>query len=129
MGDVSTFQLADGQATPVNHTFYPESVTSDLITYKTRDSEIYAGQTSVTLGRRLPSSQNSNFKTSIRLRVPVTAEVDGQVVVTHSLTANIDLICPEAATAEEKADIVAYAQNLLSQATVTDVVTANDFPY
>ncbi len=71
MSAVSDIVINDGQVTPVAHTFNPSRVTGDLVSYHDKVSGVIAGYPSITLGNRLPTGKNGNYKATLRVRLPV----------------------------------------------------------
>lgn len=136
MSQVADIILNDGQATPVAHTFNPTRVASNLVTYHDKSSGVIAGYPQITLGNRLPTKDNGNYKASARVRVPVleTAATAASgftpgPTVAYSLVGNIDLVIPERATLAERQDLQAYMQNLIANAVFADLSESMDLPY
>lgn len=136
MAAVANIVLADGQGTPVNHTFVPTQVSPDLVTYHDKATGIAAGYPRVTIGRRLASRENSNVKTSSRVYLPVLETVATASsgftpgpTVAYSLAGNVDVAIPDRATAAERADLYAYLKNLVAHAVFGSAVKDMDFPY
>jgi hypothetical protein len=135
MAAAANIVLNDGQATPVAHTFEPVRVAPDLVTYHDKVDGIVAGYRSITLGRRLPSAQNGNGKSSGRIRMPIleTAATAASgftpgPTVAYSLACNIDSIIPDRATLDERKDLYAYATNLLAEAVFGDLMKDGILP-
>lgn len=136
MPAVADIVLADGATTPVNHTFNPTKKDGNLLTYQDKVIGVAAGFPTLTLGNRLPTGKNGNYKTSARIRVPVleTAATSSSgftpgPTVAYSLNANVDVVIPERATLQERKDLHAYLKNLCAHAVWGSVVKDFDFPY
>lgn len=136
MAAIADIVLADGLATPVNHTFNPTKKDGSIITYHDKILGVAAGYPSLTLGNRLPSGKNGNYKTTGRIRLPVleTAATAASgftpgPTVAYSLTANIDVVVPERATLAERKDLHAYLKNLCAHAVWGSIVKDMDLPY
>lgn len=136
MSDVSDISLDDGLDTPVSHTFEPTRVKEDVVFYHDKDSGVILGYPSVSLGNRLPAKANGNYKATVKVRIPVleTAATAASgftpgPTLAYSLTFNGEFIIPERATSAERADLMAYAKNLLAHLTVSDLVESMDLPY
>jgi hypothetical protein len=134
MGNISTLTLND--AVPASHSFEPTMIGKDLVTYHDKVSGVFAGYPSISLGHRMPTAQNGNYKVTLRVRIPVleTAATAASgftpgPTVAYSLNANIDFIVPDRSTAAERADLVAYVKNLLADSVVSDSVEDMDNPY
>lgn len=136
MSAVADITLNDGQSVPVAHVFNPTQVNPDLVAYHDKSSGVIAGYPSVTLGRRLPNRANGNYKATARIRVPVleTAATAASgftpgPTLAYALSFNCDVVIPERATAAERADLYAYAKNLLANAVFGGLVEDMDLPY
>lgn len=136
MAAVANIILADGQSTPVNHTFNPTDIKSDVVTYHDKSSGIIAGFPRVTIGRRLATPSNRNVKTTSRVYLPVleTAATAASgftpgPTLSYALSGNVDVVIPDRATAAERADLYAYLKNLVANAVFGSAVKDMDFPY
>lgn len=136
MSDVSALVLANGESTPVDHTFSPIEVAPNLVTYQDKTADTILGRPTVTLGRRRPSVANGNTKYTFRVRLPVLEATDVAAsgytpgpTVAYTLSANVDVVLPSRASQAEIDDLAAYAANLISHATVQAIVASDDFPW
>lgn len=136
MSAVADIVLNDGAATPVAHTFKPTNVSPNLVTYHDKSSGVIAGYPKITLGNRLPSRENGNYKASGRINLPVleTAATASSgftpgPTVAYSLSAAVDAIIPARATLAERQDLYAFASNLLAHAVFGELVKDMDLPY
>lgn len=136
MSDVSTLVLANGETTPVDHTFSPIEVAPTLVTYQDKSASTVLGRPTVTIGQRRPSVANGNRKVSLRVRVPVLEATDVAAsgytpgpTIAYTLSANVDFVVPNRASQAEIDDLAAYAANLVSSTLVDGIVTTDDFPY
>jgi len=134
MGNISTLSLND--AVPAAHSFEPTMIGKDLVSYHDKSSGVFAGYPSITLGHRMPTASNRNYKVTLRVRVPVleTAATAASgftpgPTVAYSLNCNVDFIVPDRSTAAERADLVAYVSNLLAHSVVSSSVEDMDNPY
>lgn len=112
--------IKDGKATPVDHTFSPKGQTQSGNEYLFRDTKagvIDAGQVSVTLSRRPDQSQARTERVIAKVQQPkvVSQTVNGVTAdaVAYTNLFTCDFVVSKTATAEEKADLVAYAKNLI----------------
>lgn len=136
MSAVSDISINDGQATPASHTFEPTRVKEDVVFYHDKASGVILGYPQISLGNRLPSKANGNYKATVKVRVPVleTAATAASGFTpgpteAYALTFVGEWIIPQRATDAEKADLMAYTQNLVWLTVVNDLVTAMDIPY
>jgi hypothetical protein len=128
--------IADGQASPVNHTFKVTDVKNDLVTYHDKASGVVAGFPRLTLGRRMPTADNRNLKVTSRVYLPVleTAATAASgftpgPTLAYALSSNVDVVIPDRATLAERKDIYAYQKNLLAHAIFGPLIVDMDFPY
>lgn len=136
MSDVTAITLGDGQATPVNHTFDPVEVAPHVVFYEDKSASSVLGRPTLSIGQRRPNGANGNRKVTLRVRVPVLEEVGTSSSgytpgpsIAYSVLADMSFVLPSRATTAEINDIFAYAKNLMSHASIDEVVTDDDFPY
>jgi hypothetical protein len=136
MSAVANIVLADGQGSPVNHTFQPTDVKPEIVTYHDKVTGIVAGYPRITLGHRLSTRENPNVKTTGRIYLPVleTAATAASgftpgPTLAYNLAGNIDVTIPDRATAAERADLYAYLKNLVAHAVFGSAVKDMDFPW
>lgn len=136
MGSVTTLTLNDGQATPESHDFEPARVSENVVKYHDREDSVILGYPEITLGNRLPTKENGNYKCSLKVRIPVleTAATAASgftpgPTLAYSVNANVDMIIPERATEDERKDLNAFLKNALAHAAWTSLVEDFDLPY
>lgn len=130
MGAIATLTLNDGQATPVAHTFNPTSTRDAIALYHDRSGSIPVGYPSVSISMRKPTKASRAYKADIRIAVP-TLEITSPSTGTGIQPAPTkaydvlfvgELMLPERSTKAQRADLLAYAKNLLSNAVVKTLV-------
>lgn len=125
MGAITTITLADGASTPVNHDFVPNKIDGDIAFYHEKSAGISMGYYPLTISHRDPSpnggSDVERSKFSIACPVLVT-DANGVQTVSHTNRVNIEFICSQKSTLQERKDIRAFAENLIASAVTTDVV-------
>jgi hypothetical protein len=134
MGAVATLTLTDDNAGTVD--FEPTRLDSSLVTYHEKSSGVFLGYPSLTLGNRLPTNGNGNYKATARLRIPVleTAATAASgftpgPTLAYSLSANVDVVIPSRATAEERSLLAAQIAELLTETAWLDLVEGMELPY
>lgn len=134
MAAIADITLAD--SVPANHTFAPAARQDGLVVYHDRSGGITLGYLEVSLGNRLPSMGNRNHKVTLKIKHPVleTAATAASgftpgPTIAYTLTCNMNFVIPDRAAALEKADLHAYAKNLLANTVVEDLVTTAIFPH
>lgn len=133
MGNVAPIVLPDAQTTPVDHTFEPSRVGEALVIYHDRSPGTFLEYPSISIGNRLPSPVNENYKTTIKVRLPVlvdnTANPELAPALAYALSANVDIVIPARSTAQERADLQSYLSYLLAGAVVADAINDMEIPY
>jgi hypothetical protein len=120
MPQAANIVLADGQLTPVNHTFAVEQATPALSTFVDRAVTTALGFRRMALSTKFASGQAANAvnRSGMRFEVPVTNTVGNLTTVVYILRANLDLILPTACTDAERKDLYAYVQSALANPSV-----------
>jgi arylamine N-acetyltransferase len=120
---ISTVTLADGQTTPVNHNFeVGSSQQSDSLpaSWYDRSGGTFSSFKGITaLVKRNPRTQST--KVSMRITDPTLDAVTG--VLKHKTLATVEFVLPDSATLQNRKDILAYAKNILANASVGSMVT------
>lgn len=124
--------LADGQTTPANIAFNPESITPALSTFVDRSSGIAVSYRRLsvrtepnkgTVGNRF---QRNQFSVSYPVYGVLASGASG---VKYTLRANISIDLPEGCTDAERKDLYAFAKNGLANALVTGALRDYDPMY
>jgi hypothetical protein len=72
MTAIAALTLADGQGTPVNHTFSPDGIDgAGVAAWVDRSGGIALGFPKITLSMRSPSKTNRNYRMVAKVVVPV----------------------------------------------------------
>jgi hypothetical protein len=136
MATLATITINDGLATPISRDFEVTNVDNRMITYSCKDhpdAHTFEGRPQITLGNRPLTGAGSNYKATLRVKVPALIEdiVEGSSshAVKHVVTANLDMIIPGTATLENIDDLFAYLVNVMSNAQVVDTFKEQVLPY
>lgn len=118
MGAISSLVIADGAATPVNHTFTPVNVVNGIATWKDKSSGIPAGFPVITLSVREPTKANPAYKVQTKVTVPKLETSPNFLVPTEAYRnlINMDVVMHERCTEQDRKDLYAYGKNLLAHA-------------
>lgn len=136
MTAISTITIADGQATPVNHTYQPIT-SSPAALYRENVAGVgLAGQPVITL-TALTSPEASLQKVRIELKLPAMEVVTGQnssgysaaPKVAYTVKATLDVFLPARSTSAQRKDLRVLLRNLLTDAQVVDVIDNLNMPY
>lgn len=142
MAQRANISLSDGQATPVAHTFNPNSGDGNVpgvsvISYEDRSGGIAVGFPTVTISTRKPSKQNRNYKLSVSVVAPVLEVVSNSTVsgiapapqVAYSCIFRGEFVLPERSVIGSRKDLLAYVKNLMANAVVTSAVQDLESPW
>lgn len=134
MTAIAALTLADGQATPVNHTFSPDGIDSNLVAkWSDRVGGIAIGFPVVTFSRRAPNKGSRNYKVTAKVVFPVlevtspstSTGIQPAPTKAYDLLASVDFVLPERSTQAQRKDLLAFLKNYLASAVITSAV--NDF--
>lgn len=124
--------LADGQSTPVNHTFAPSMERQDVQEFADRSGGIPVGFPVLTVSLRKPANGNGNgaYKAVLKVVVPTleqtspstTTGIQPAPTVAYNCVANVDMILPGRSTLQERKNLLAYIKNALSHADLVKVI-------
>lgn len=140
MPAIANVVLADGQGTPVNHTFAPAKTQADSALLEDRAAGIYVGfnKLSLTLVRPNGAANGSrNLKLSMKIETPKLEVVSNNTVtgiapaptVSYRPTAELIFTFPERCSLQDRKDLQAYVKNWLSHSFATSAIETFELPY
>lgn len=121
MSQIANMTLADGQATPANHTF-------TVLTAQTGDQPAAwrdIASSALVLGQYRASMKVNRSATADKVSIIITMpklSTDGTSSKVHQNIANISFVLPDTADVQERKDLLAFAKNMLGNAIVSDAV-------
>lgn len=130
MAAIASKVLADGQATPANHTFAPVTIVGEVAKWQDRAPAVALGYLTLTQFLRQPSKESRTYKLTMKVVTPVL-EVTAPTTVTgiqpaptkaYDLIGTVEIVMPERSSLQERKDILAYVKNALAHADVTNAV-------
>lgn len=129
MASFANVVLADGQATPVNHTFAPADVDSNRVfTYVDRASGIALGYPKITVKKRSPSKTSKVSRVEFRVSLPMLdTTVATNPVIGYSNAFQGTFFVAEKSSQAARADIYAYVKNLVASTLFSALVKDDDF--
>jgi len=110
MPQVTAITLADGQATPVNHTFTPSSIKDGMAVFYDRSKSVMLEQPYVTIRTNLAKNPKGISSVRATVNVPRYDSVSGKVIGYQSATIEYRLAPTD--TKQDRDDLVAYVKNL-----------------
>lgn len=130
MSQMANLTLADGQATPVNHTFGPQGFQDAIATWLDRSGGIAVGYPKVTFRLDEANANKANNKLTVRVVRPVleatspstSTGIQPAPTLAYNLVFEANFVLPQRSALAERNDILAYAKNLLANAIVTNAV-------
>lgn len=129
MSAITTLTLADGQSTPVNHTFVPyqPSTSGQPAIWYDKSPATPSGYWRITAA----ISQNGSkvYKTKFTVSIPILASVSAGCcvdantpVISYTELCNIEFSSPQSSTVAQRKDLLAIAKNLLGNAMAVSAV-------
>lgn len=134
MSAIAPIVIADGQGTPVSHTFNPVQSNPDAFYREAQASLPIVGQGTVKLVVKQDSSLN-RVKVSLALPCLETAtgaNSSGYTAapkVAYTVTANVEFLLPSRSTVAQRKDLRVLLKNLLTDAQIVDAVDNINIPY
>jgi len=138
MAQIAALVLADGQATPVNHTFAPLGTDSTGVAkWVDRSGGIAIGYPTVTMQVREPSKSVRNYKVTRRIVLPILEQTSPSTAtgiqpaptVAYNLIQDVTWVLPERSTLAQRQDLLAFAKNFDANAVLTEAVKNYDPAY
>lgn len=134
MPAIASITLTDGQPTPVNRVFSPTKVDGEGVAYyENRSTGIPVGYDTLSIGLRAPGKGSSNYKATLRLRLP-TLEVTSPSTATgiqpqptkaYDCFANIEMVFPSRSSAQNREDLVKMVKDAFADGDVFPTVCEN----
>ena len=118
MPAIASLTINDGQATPVAHTFSPQSTTGSKAQWADRSPTIPAGYRSISHELAEPNGSRTVNKVTFGFMNPTVATVDSSDTVVRYSSAQVILNIHPQSTLQERKDLYAYVVNYMSNATV-----------
>ena len=136
MALIANIVIADGQATPVNHTFSPVASTPVPSYRESIGALALVGQGRITaVNRSAPSAALQRVRVSLEL--PALETVSGNNAegytaapkVAYTNTVLVEFILPARGTASQRKDLRVLLSNLLKDAQIVDLIDNLNQPY
>lgn len=120
--------LNDGQATPVAHTFTPQSVTPQraVLVDRAGSGTTSAGHYELILSFSKAGNGRTTNRVGVRVNLPIEQTVDGRAEIAFTARFNGEFILPDDMTEAERDDIMAFVANAMAHADISDYVEELD---
>lgn len=133
MPAIANIVINDGATTPVAHTFSPDGFTGEMCEFHDKIGGISIGYPKITAKSVSPSRTSKMYKVTYKIVLPVLETISGTSsngfapapTLAYSLEANMTFISPQRSTLQNRVDVLAFAKNLLADASTTGLVTMN----
>lgn len=131
MTAIAALTLADGQATPANHTFSAVNVNAaGIAKWQDRSGGIALGFPTITMSLREPTKSSRVYKLVRKVSIPVlevtspstASGIQPAPTLAYTLQQNCEWIIPERSTQAQRDDLLAYAKNFDANAVLTNAV-------
>lgn len=142
MAQRANIVINDGQATPVAHTFNPNSGDGNVpgssqIVYEDRSGGVSVGFPSIFVITRKPNKQLRNQKVTLIVKRPVLEVLSNSTVsgimpaptAAYEVTFRGEFTLPERSDLATRKDLLAYVRNLLAHATITSAINDLESPW
>lgn len=139
MSAIASIAIADGQTTPVTHTYNPvQSIDPAVYSRNGDDSVPVSGQEQITVALRTGSNASDALsRAKITLRIPVLETPSGGTPsgyvappkVAYYMQLNIEALLPNRSTAAQRKDLRVLGSNLLLNSQVVALIDALERPY
>lgn len=114
--------INNGAATPVAKSFAPERVGPTFSTFTERSAPVSAGFIRLGVGLSPASGKRTTNRIDVTLDLPVLGTINGVSAVAYTGRFKGYFVIPDTMTASERADMLAYVANGLSNNTIKAVV-------
>lgn len=136
MAQIAPIVIADGAATPVNHTFNPVATSPEAVYRESLAGIALVGQGLVSMVNK--SGSNAALqRIRIKLALPALETATGQNAAGYTAAPKVayenlvvvDFVLPTRGTAAQRKDLRVLLSNLLKDAQVIDIVENLNVPY
>jgi len=127
MTAIAALTLADGAATPVNHTFSPVNIdAAGVAKWADRSGGISVGFPQISFSLRNPSKGFKSYRITAKVVVPVlevtspstTTGIQPAPTLAYNMQGTVEFTLPERSTLQQRKDLLAYVRNYMANATV-----------
>lgn len=128
MTAIAALTLADGQATPANHTFAPVNIDANGVArWADRSGGIALGFPQISFSNRAPAGKAArNYRQTVKVVVPILEQTSASTATgiqpaptkAYDLIFTGEFVLPERSTAAQRADLLAYVKNFFANSAV-----------
>lgn len=133
VAQIAALTLADGAATPVNHTFSPVGVDAGIAKWEDRSGGIALGYPTITFSIRRPAKGSQNYGLTAKVVTPVlevtspstSTGIQPAPTKAYDITMNVSMSLPARSTLQQRKDAYAFLKNYLANASVMQAAVEN----
>ena len=134
MTAIATLTIADGQATPANHTFAPVNIDqAGVARWADRSGGVALGFPVISFSLRAPTKTSRSYKLTAKVVTPVlevtspstSTGIQPAPTKAYDITFNVEATLPERSTLQQRKDAYAFLKNFLANATVMQAAVEN----
>lgn len=118
MPAITTIAIADGKATPITHTFSPQTTTGTKAEWNNRSAVIPKGYENLQATVVWASQPSSAHRAILKMVLPTVEVVNAVNTVTRISGCELTFNFSQNSTAAERKDLRVLARNLLADASV-----------
>lgn len=128
MPAIAAITLADGQSTPVNHTFTPIGRKDNLVEYADTTSSTVIGRPRLMISTKRTQVPTVNNRTQYKIVVPVVDSVTnpGSPFIVNVPLLNIEVANLESVPDAVLKDLVAYGKGILAHSITQSLVVGRE---
>jgi hypothetical protein len=131
MAEVTQFVLADGQATPVNHTFKPDGEKNGVLFFADRSTGVPVGFSKLSISQKETSGGSGKTVTTLKVVVPTLEQTSASTAtgiqpaptLAYNTAVTVTFETAARSTTQNRADILAFVKNLLADSNIGSAVT------
>ena len=130
MAAMANIVLADGQATPANHTFVAVSNSNGLFIWEELNPDASVGNRRISASLKQPANGSVNYKATIKVWNP-KLEVSSPSTstgyqpapkVAYMLACTMDVTIPQRSALADRKDETAFMTNILQNSQIIDIL-------
>jgi len=114
----ATITIDDGQSTPAAVDFVPSNIDPNGVAHLFDEGSAgFDSRRQISLGVKLPKTGGAVARVTAKVVIPIMDETDSSLKVGEGI-ANVEFVIPKRMTDSQRADLLAFCQNFLADASV-----------
>jgi hypothetical protein len=129
MPAIQTIVLNDGLATPVAHSFAPQSIVGTVVRYEDRVTDVKLGYPTLEISKPIPPKGSTVQRVIFTLKVPTLSSLQTLERKMYEHQFKGEFFLPLAGTLLQRKDLLAFTRGLLAEALVTAMIEEEESVY